>query len=39
MSNTQEVLLTSDVCGKMVAEEAATINVGITCCSSRCSIV
>lgn len=31
MNNTQEVLLTSNVCGKMMAEEAATINVGITC--------
>lgn len=31
MSNTQEVLLTYDVCGKMMAAEAATINVGITC--------
>lgn len=29
-SNTQEVLLTY-VCGKMMAEEAATKNVGITC--------
>lgn len=30
-SNTQEVVLTCDVCGKMMAEEVATINVGITC--------
>lgn len=29
-SNTQEVLLTY-VCGNMIAEEAATKNVGITC--------
>lgn len=32
MGNTQEVLLTYDVCGKMMAEEAATINVGIITC-------
>lgn len=31
VSNRQEVLLACDVCGKMMAEEAATINVGITC--------
>lgn len=31
MSNTQEAVLTYDVCGKMMAEEVATINVGITC--------
>lgn len=30
-SSPQEVVLTYDVCGKMMAEEVATINVGITC--------
>lgn len=30
-SSTQEVVLTYDVCGKMMSEEVATINVGITC--------